>query len=60
MIKEIYQEGSVIIDIIDSKEKQLVWRGAAEGVLYENDDPESVISETVKAILKDFPPKRKQ
>ena len=57
---KVYQQGSIIFDVIDAKEKQLVWRGAAEEVLLETDDPESVINETVKAILKDFPPKRKK
>jgi hypothetical protein len=54
----IYQQGSIILDIIDRKEKLLVWRGAAEGVLYETVDPEEIINKAIKAILKDFPPKK--
>jgi len=51
-----YQQGSIILDIIDRKEKLLVWRGVAEGVLNENDNPEEIIIQAIKAILKDFPP----
>jgi len=42
--------------IIDRKENLLVWRGAAEGVLSETDDPEEIINRAINAILKDFPP----
>jgi len=52
----VYQKGSIILDIIDRKENILVWRGAAEGVLSETDDPEETINKAIKAILKDFPP----
>jgi phage pi2 protein 07 len=52
----VYQKGSIILDIIDRKERLLVWRGAAEGVLSETDDPEETINRAIKAILKDFPP----
>jgi phage pi2 protein 07 len=52
----VYQKGSIILDIIDRKENILVWRGVAEGVLSETDNPEETINRAIKAILKDFPP----
>ena len=52
----VYEEGSLIIDIIDKKENQLVWRGSAEGVLNENEDAEELINTLVEKLLKDFPP----
>jgi hypothetical protein len=51
-----YQEGSLIIDIIDKEENQLVWRGSAEGVLNEGDDADELINTLVKEILEEFPP----
>ena len=52
----VYQKGSIILDIIDKKEKILVWRGVAEGVLSETDNPEETINRAIKVILRDFPP----
>ena len=40
---KVYQEGSLIIDIIDQNENQLAWRGSAEGVLNEGDDADELI-----------------
>ena len=51
-----YEEGSLVIDFIDAKDKQLVWRGAAESVLKETEDVENLIYSVVEAILEDFPP----
>ena len=60
----VYQRGTIIIDIIDAKFKQLVWRGVAEGVLSEKEedwskksDMDIYISKVVKKILNDFPPR---
>ena len=53
---KVYQKGSIILDVIDRKERLLVWRGVAEGVLSETDDPEETINKAIKAILNDFPP----
>jgi len=53
---KIYEEGSVIIDIIDASDDQLVWRGSAEGVLNDYIDAEELINNVVKQILKKFPP----
>ena len=54
--RRVYQEGSLIIDIIDKEENQLAWRGSAEGVLNEGDDADELINSLVKEILKEFPP----
>ena len=52
----VYQQGSVIIDIIEADKNQLVWRGIAEGVLDENSDADAIIKDVVKQILESFPP----
>ncbi|CCQ12245.1 hypothetical protein PALB_31460 [Pseudoalteromonas luteoviolacea B = ATCC 29581] len=55
-----YEVGTVIIDVIDNKAQQLVWRGVKEGRLKKNQTPEQrekTVNETVQAILLNFPPK---
>ncbi len=53
-----YQEGTIIIDIVDRAEDQLVWRGwLSSRNLYGNYD-EAVISSAVDNILRHFPPGR--
>lgn len=51
-----YEQGSIIFDVVDKNNKILVWRGVAEGVLYESNDPEYIINRSIEAILRDFPP----
>jgi len=54
-----YQEGTLIIDIADSKGKQLVWRGSGREYMLENRTPEEItegINRAVSRILGNFPP----
>ncbi|OUL58317.1 DUF4136 domain-containing protein [Pseudoalteromonas ulvae] len=54
-----YEVGTLVIDIIDRKTNQLIWRGAKEGRLKKNQTPEqrtATINSTVAAILSNFPP----
>lgn len=54
-----YQEGTLIIDLIDANSKDLVWRGSAKGTLDENPSPEQQeqkIRDVVQQILDDYPP----
>lgn len=57
-----YQQGSIIIDIVDPKTRKLMWRGSAtDDVLRESATPEKRqqrITEAVNAILKNFPPEK--
>lgn len=54
-----YQEGTLILDIIDSKSKQLIWRGWAieEVVDLSSEKVEKKIDQAVKKIFEKFPPK---
>jgi hypothetical protein len=57
-----YEEGTLIIDFIDSESLQMVWRGEAKGVLDPNLSPErldQVTNEAVQRILQNFPPPAK-
>ncbi len=51
-----YTEGSVIVDVVNPKTKELLWRG--QGVARVSDDPNvyaKELEQTVNAILKKFP-----
>jgi hypothetical protein len=53
-------EGTLYIDLIDAKKKELVWEGQGVGYLTEDyDKKESQINEYVSKILEQFPPKAK-
>ncbi len=51
-----HTEGSVVVDVVDPRTKELLWRG--QGVAAVSDDPNAYAKElekTVSAILKKFP-----
>ncbi len=53
-------EGTLYIDLIDAKKKELVWEGEGIGYLTENrNEKENQINEFVAKILEQFPPKAK-
>ncbi|MEZ7499162.1 DUF4136 domain-containing protein [Flavobacterium sp. Arc3] len=53
-----YVEGTLYIDLIDAKKKELVWEGEGVGYLTENRErKESQINEFVAKIMAQFPPK---
>ncbi|MGH2569682.1 MAG: DUF4136 domain-containing protein [bacterium] len=54
-----YTEGTLILDIIDAKSKQLVWRGMAQGTIDPDSPPErreQRLNEAVMRMLANFPP----
>jgi hypothetical protein len=54
-----YQEGTLILDFIDPKTKELLWRGLGKKVLSQSTTPEKsekVINEAVQKILEKYPP----
>lgn len=54
-------EGTLFIDIIDAKTKELVWQGQGTGYLTTNTDKkEERIKEFVSRILEQYPPSIKQ
>ena len=44
-----YDEGTLVVDIWDADERELVWRGSVSGILI-SDDPEKTQKNVVKAI----------
>lgn len=51
------REGTLIIDIIDSKLRRVIWRGWATAVLGDGPADEKLINEAVANILASYPPK---
>lgn len=55
-----YTEGTLFIDLIDAKKKELIWQGEGTSVLTENSgDKEKRINEFVAEILAQYPPQKK-
>jgi hypothetical protein len=55
-----YQEGTLLIDVIAPKSKQLIWRGSGQSRLRRSSTPEQReqrIDEAVAQILESFPPR---
>jgi hypothetical protein len=58
----VYNEGTLLIDITDSKTDKLIWRGISTQSVSEHLKPgesESIINETVEKVLQQFPPETK-
>ncbi|MFN3753481.1 DUF4136 domain-containing protein [Flavobacterium sp.] len=56
-----HSEGTLFIDIIDAKKKELIWQGEGEGVLTKDTHKkDEVIKEFVTKILEQYPPKKKK
>ena len=54
-----YNEGTLTIDIIDARKKELIWQGEGEGVLTKNvHKKDENIREFVTKILEQYPPKK--
>lgn len=52
-----YTEGTLYIDLIDAKKKEMVWQGEGQGNLTKNtNEKDAVINEFVSRILEQYPP----
>ena len=54
-----YQEGTLIIDILDGKSHELIWRGTGQDYVEDNQTPEEItqgINQAVEGIMESFPP----
>lgn len=55
-----HTEGTLFIDIIDAKKKELIWQGEGEGVLTKDTNKKDEnIKEFVTKILAQYPPQKK-
>jgi hypothetical protein len=57
---QVHENGTLIIDIIDGRTKEMVWRGIGSGQI-DRTKPEDTqvknVTDAVDKILKNFPPK---
>jgi hypothetical protein len=51
-----YPEGTLVIDIIDRRSRQLVWRGVGEGAFTSTNPSDEKVAKRVAKILQTFPP----
>lgn len=51
------EQGTLMLDVIDARNKHLMWRGWTNDVVNQNNYSEQAITKTVNAILAKFPPK---
>jgi hypothetical protein len=51
-----YPEGTLVIDIIDRRDRQLVWRGVGEGAFSTTNPSDEKVAKRVAKILSSFPP----
>jgi hypothetical protein len=55
-----YEEGTLILDIVEPKDRKLMWRGTAKATLVAGQDPEKKearLNEGIRKIFATFPPK---
>lgn len=55
-----YQVGTVVVDFVDAKDNELVWRGVGESVVDPGSVSEESIREIVTGILAKYPPPAKK
>ena len=56
-----YDEGTLVLDLVDLKTKTLIWRGTAKGTIDKDASPEERegrIKNAVAELLRDYPPKK--
>ena len=56
-----YEEGTLIIDLLDGKKQHVIWRGVAKGAAdwqESHEEKTKLINEAVQKVLAQFPPKR--
>ena len=54
-----YEEGNLVINIVDTNKKELAWRGVATGILKDYSDGEQMqkdLDNIIAKVLKNFPP----
>lgn len=52
-----YRTGTLMVDLVDRRARQVVWRGVAEGAFTRPDPSDAKVAEVVARILADYPPR---
>ena len=53
-----YEEGTLVVDIIDRRNRELIWRGVGEGAFSKSNPSDEKVAKRVEKILRTFPPSR--
>lgn len=56
-----YKQGTLVVDIVDTEEKELSWRGIASDIVKKYSDPDELqkyLDYLISAMLEDFPPEK--
>jgi len=53
-----YNQGTVVLDIVDARTHQLVWTGTLEKAVSNPNPPGKKVQKSVTKLLKNFPPKK--
>jgi len=53
-----YRDGTLLLDLIDAKTHQLVWRGTASDTVSSPSEVQGVVNNAVKTLLAEYPPKK--
>jgi len=53
-----YNQGTIVLDIVDARTHQLVWVGILDKEVRSANPPGKRIEKSVKKLLKNFPPKK--
>ena len=53
-----YPEGTLVIDVIDRRSRELVWRGVGAGAFSKMNPTDEKVQKKVSRVLRDFPPSR--
>jgi len=51
-----YEEGTLVIDVIDRRRRELVWRGVGEGAFTKSNPSNDKVAKRVAKVLQTFPP----
>jgi len=53
---ETYTEGTIVVDVLDTKTRTLVWRGIAENAFRKPNPNDEKVAKIIARVMRDFPP----
>ena len=53
---ETYTEGTIVVDVLDTKTRTLVWRGIAENAFRKPNPDNEKVAKIIGKVMQDFPP----
>ena len=52
-----YRDGTLIVDLVDARTKELAWRGTASDTVSEPSQIQGAVNNAVKTLMKEYPPR---